>query len=75
MESSLLFASEGAHILLVDLNEAAAEKIASLIRERFPNIQAKASKADVSKEDDVKKCVDEAVSTFGRLDIMVCSHL
>ncbi|KAH8106280.1 short-chain dehydrogenase [Cristinia sonorae] len=70
LESSLLFASEGAHVLLVDLNLPAAEKAEQLIRERFPNVQAKSTKADVGKEEDVKNAVDLAVSTFGRLDVM-----
>jgi len=70
LESSLLFAQEGANVLLVDVNLPAAEKIASLINERFPNVKALALKADVSKEQDIKSAVDRAVSEFGRLDVM-----
>lgn len=71
MESSLLFAQEGASVLLVDINITAAEKAAALVKERFPGIQALACKADVGKEADVKAAVDLAVKEFGRLDIMV----
>ncbi|KAF9222048.1 NAD(P)-binding protein [Gyrodon lividus] len=70
LESSLLFAQEGANILLVDINLPAAEKGAILIKERFPNVKAVAVKADVGKEADIKYAVDLAVKEFGRLDIM-----
>ncbi|EJF62885.1 short-chain dehydrogenase [Dichomitus squalens] len=70
LESSLLFAQEGANVLLVDINLAAAEKTLALIKERFPNVKAAAIKADVGKEEDVKGAVDKAVELFGRLDIM-----
>ncbi|KAJ7591360.1 hypothetical protein C8J56DRAFT_935315 [Mycena floridula] len=70
LESSILFAQEGAHVLLVDINLEAAEKGAAIITKRFPNINAIAQKADVGKEDDIKAAVDKAVKEFGRLDIM-----
>lgn len=71
LESSLLFAAEGANVLLVDINLAGAEKGAALIEERFPNVKAVAQKADVGKEADIKAAVDTAVKEFGRLDVMV----
>jgi len=71
MESSILFAQEGASVLLVDINLPAAEKGVAIIAERYPNVRAIATKADVGKESDVKSAVEKAVKTFGRLDIMV----
>lgn len=70
METSLLFASEGANVLLVDVNLKAAEEAHTLISQGFPNIKSAAVKADVSKEDQVKAAVDKAVELFGRLDVM-----
>ncbi|KAF8224806.1 NAD(P)-binding protein [Tricholoma matsutake] len=70
LESSFLFAQEGANVLLADINIDAAEKGATLITERFPSIQAIAIKTDVGKEADVKAAVEKAVKQFGRLDIM-----
>ncbi|KAI0370177.1 short-chain dehydrogenase [Pilatotrama ljubarskyi] len=70
LESALLFAQEGADVLLVDINLAAAEKALALVQQRFPNVKAAAIKADVGKEADVKAAVDKAVELFGRLDIM-----
>ncbi|KAI9001293.1 short-chain dehydrogenase [Trametes punicea] len=70
LESALLFAQEGADVLLVDINLPAAEKALSLVQTRYPNVKAAALKADVGKEADVKAAVDKAVELFGRLDIM-----
>ncbi|KAI9067663.1 short-chain dehydrogenase [Trametes sanguinea] len=70
LESALLFAQEGANVLLVDINLAAAEKALALIQQRYPNVKAAAIKADVGKEADIKAAVDKAVELFGRLDIM-----
>ncbi|KAI0676959.1 short-chain dehydrogenase [Trametes maxima] len=70
LESALLFAQEGANVLLVDINLAAAEKALALVQQRSPNVKAAALKADVGKEADVKAAVDKAVELFGRLDIM-----
>ncbi|CAL1701624.1 unnamed protein product [Somion occarium] len=70
LESSILFAQEGANVLLVDVNLPAAEKVQKLIADRFPNVKSAAFKADVGKEEDVKAAVDKAVELFGRLDVM-----
>jgi len=72
METSLLFASEGANVLLVDINVKAAETVATLITTRYPNVKAIATKTDVGVEQEIKDAVDFAVEEFGRLDIMVC---
>jgi NAD(P)-dependent dehydrogenase (short-subunit alcohol dehydrogenase family) len=70
LESSLLFASEGSNVVLVDINLEGAQKGVKLISERYPNVKAIAIKTDVSKEDEVKNAVETAVGEFGRLDIM-----
>ncbi|KAF8558798.1 NAD(P)-binding protein [Imleria badia] len=70
LETSLLFAKEGANVLLADINLPAAEKAASSINQRFPNVKALAVKVDVANEQDIKSAVDAAVKEFGRLDIM-----
>ena len=71
LQSSILFAQEGANVLLLDINLPAAQKGAAIILERYPNVKAIAIKADVGKESDIKAAADQAVKTFGRLDIMV----
>jgi NAD(P)-dependent dehydrogenase (short-subunit alcohol dehydrogenase family) len=68
-----VFAQEGGHVVLVDINLEAAQKAAKLVAERFPHAKAVATRADVSKEADIKAAVDLAVKEFGRLDVMVRS--
>ncbi|KAF9263683.1 NAD(P)-binding protein [Marasmius fiardii PR-910] len=70
LESSLLFAQEGANVLLSDINLQAVQKATGLIKDRYPNIKAIAVKCDVGKEEDIKGVVDLAVKEFGRLDVM-----
>ncbi|KAA1466087.1 short-chain dehydrogenase [Dentipellis sp. KUC8613] len=70
LESSILFAQEGANVLLVDINLQAVEKAAAAIAQKSPNVKVIAAKADVGKEEDIKAVVDRAVKEFGRLDVM-----
>jgi 3-oxoacyl-[acyl-carrier protein] reductase len=60
------FAREGARVVLADLNEAAARKVAAAIGEA-----AIAVRCDVSKRPDVDAAVKAALDAFGRLDIVV----
>lgn len=71
-EAALLFASEGANLVLADINLEACQMTADLVNERNKenNVRAIAMKCDVSKEDQVKAIVDKAVEEFGRLDVM-----
>ena len=71
LESSILFAQEGANILLVDVNIEAVQRAEVIVRQRNPDVKALAVRADVGQEADVKAAVDSAIKEFGRLDIMV----
>ncbi|KAH9977995.1 hypothetical protein BGW80DRAFT_1443198 [Lactifluus volemus] len=70
LESSILFAQEGANVILVDVNLETAQRAAEIVNQRYPNVKALAVRADVGKEADVKAAVDTAVEEFGRLDVM-----
>src|SRR5882672_1193292 len=63
-QSALLFASEGASVIAVDVNEQAAKETASLIK------GAIAVKADVSKARDCEQMVAAAEKAFGRLNVL-----
>ena len=71
LESCLLFAAEGANVVLADINLAAAERAVGIITSQSPDVKAMAIKVDVGKESEVKALVDKAVESFGRLDVMV----
>lgn len=66
---SVLFAREGASVAVADRDEAAAAATVSLIERE--NGQAFPITADVTKEADVTRMVDEAIKGLGELDGLV----
>lgn len=60
-----LLIEQGAAVLLADLDEAGAARVAGALGSR-----ARAMKADVTREADVKALIDAALEHFGRLDIL-----
>ncbi|KIY73770.1 NAD(P)-binding protein [Cylindrobasidium torrendii FP15055 ss-10] len=70
LESSILFALEGASVVMTDINAAALEKAEGLVKQKAPNAKVVSLKTDVSKEDEIKAAVDKAVAEWGRLDVM-----
>jgi len=70
-ESSVLFATEGAHVVCADINGQAAEKTVSFIKEAVPDApRAISVVCDVGKEKDIEAMVQKAVDEFGRLDVV-----
>lgn len=71
LESAILFASEGAHVVCADIRAEAVEKTVSLISEIVTDApKAIAVTCDVGKESDIKSMIDKAVAEFGRLDVI-----
>ncbi len=66
--TAVLFAREGARVLCVDLNEAAARETVELIRAEGG--EAEACQADVSKGADVERVVSSCLERFGRIDVL-----
>jgi hypothetical protein len=71
LESALVFAGEGAHVVCADINKAAADRAVELIAQMEGAHKAIAVVADVGKEADIKAMVAKAVEEFGRLDVML----
>jgi NAD(P)-dependent dehydrogenase (short-subunit alcohol dehydrogenase family) len=67
-ETSLLFAAEGASVLAVDVNEAAAEETVEKVK--AAGGEATSHVADVSSPEDSEAMVAAAEGTFGRLDVL-----
>jgi NAD(P)-dependent dehydrogenase (short-subunit alcohol dehydrogenase family) len=66
---SILFAQNGATVLLADLNVDGAEHVRQQIEKEGG--KGRVMKTDVSKPDDARALVDATVKEFGRLDIAV----
>jgi NAD(P)-dependent dehydrogenase (short-subunit alcohol dehydrogenase family) len=67
--TALLFAEEGAHVVVADINEAEGQRSAAQAAKT--NGDAVFVRADISREDDAKKIVETAVEEFHRVDILV----
>ncbi|MED1437021.1 bifunctional aldolase/short-chain dehydrogenase [Aeribacillus composti] len=64
-------ASEGAHVVIADLNIEGAEEKAKEINEKYGEKRAIAVKMDVTKEEEVQAAFKEAALAFGGVDIIV----
>lgn len=67
-EAALLFASEGAAVICVDVNDAEGQQTVKLIHEARGN--AAYIHADVSKASDCEQMVTFAESEFGKLNVL-----
>jgi NAD(P)-dependent dehydrogenase (short-subunit alcohol dehydrogenase family) len=67
--TALLFAEEGAKVVVADIDTAAGQKTATEIRKEKG--KALFVHADISKEESAKKITAETVKAFGRVDILV----
>jgi len=63
---ALKFADMGAKIAAIDLNESGAKETLALIEKK--KTSGIVIKADVSRDDDVKKMIDTVIGEFGKLD-------
>ncbi len=66
--TAVLFAREGAKVICVDVNEAAAQETAQIIVDE--GHEAVAVQADVTRSDQVEALVSGSVERWGRIDIL-----
>ncbi|KAJ0163533.1 3-oxoacyl-[acyl-carrier-protein] reductase FabG [Colletotrichum tanaceti] len=69
LETSILFAKEGASVVMADISGPALEKAKAKVLSLIPSARVETKITDVSKEDQVKALVD-SVDAWGGLDIM-----
>jgi NAD(P)-dependent dehydrogenase (short-subunit alcohol dehydrogenase family) len=67
--TAVLFAEEGAKVVIGDLDQA--NGVATQAQIEAAGGQAIFVRADISKEEDARKLTDEALRTFGRVDVLV----
>lgn len=70
-ETCRLLASQGAHVVLADLNLEGAEKVAAEINQIYGEERAIAVKMDVTSEDAVQAAYKRTALAFGGVDIIV----
>ncbi|MEX2416269.1 MAG: SDR family oxidoreductase [Paenibacillaceae bacterium] len=68
-EIAILFAKEGAKVVVSDINENSASETVNAIKGNGGT--ATVTVANVAKEDDVQRMIDTAVETYGTVDILV----
>lgn len=66
-----VFCEEGARVAIVDLERAAVDAVAEDIRASLPGAEILAIAADVSKESEAIRAVEEATGAFSGLDVLV----
>ena len=71
LATALRLGSEGARVVVADIDPAVAARVPDLMAAGAPD--AAAFTCDVSRPDDVEQAVAETVSRFGRLDVVVNS--
>ncbi len=67
--TSILFAREGAKVMLVDKNFESAQETKSIIEKEGG--ESFAFEADIVREDDCRRMVEKCVEVYGRIDILV----
>jgi len=70
-EIAVRFASEGAHVVVADINGKGADEVAASIVAREGKGRASGCAMDVTKEDEVARAFASAVARFGGIDIVV----
>ncbi|USK36658.1 SDR family oxidoreductase (plasmid) [Bacillus sp. F19] len=66
--SAQLFASEGAKVIIADIDQEKIDRLVENIQSK--GYQAHGVKCDVSNEFDVKQLMTSAVNSFGKIDIL-----
>ncbi|WP_160719578.1 SDR family NAD(P)-dependent oxidoreductase [Bacillus sp. USDA818B3_A] len=67
-ETALLFAKEGAHVVVNDFNEESGQETVSQIKENHGD--AIFIQADVTNPENVKVMVDKVIDYYGRIDVL-----
>ena len=68
---ALGLAEEGACVVIADIDGEKASKTEQEVRERFPEASCVAREVDVTREESIKRLVEETVGRFGAVHILV----
>ena len=67
-EAAVLFAEEGARVVVADIDDTAARETVALVEQAGG--EALATAGDVALETDVRRMIEEGARRFGRLDVL-----
>lgn len=67
------FAADGADVAICARSAAPLDDAAETLRRRYPDVRIMARAADVGKEADVDALVDDVVTVFGGLDVLIAN--
>ncbi|MBD3230993.1 MAG: SDR family NAD(P)-dependent oxidoreductase [Candidatus Lokiarchaeota archaeon] len=67
--TAVLFAKEGAKLILSDINEMELNETYELIKKDGKN--ADILKVDVTKPDEVKEMIDSTMEKYGKIDVLI----
>jgi NADP-dependent 3-hydroxy acid dehydrogenase YdfG len=56
-------------IYVTDLSTDNLEELADTIQKKYPSVKCFARKVDAASDEDVRAIINEAMTTFGRLDV------
>lgn len=70
-ETARLLVSEGAHVVLADLNVEGAQKVADEINSQYGEYRAIPVQMDVTSEEQIHRAYAETALTYGGVDIIV----
>ncbi|MFY0762343.1 bifunctional aldolase/short-chain dehydrogenase [Metabacillus dongyingensis] len=70
-ETCRQFVSQGAHVVIADLNLEGAEKVAAQINEQYGESRAIAVKMDVTNEEAVQAAFEQTALSYGGVDVIV----
>jgi NAD(P)-dependent dehydrogenase (short-subunit alcohol dehydrogenase family) len=64
-------AEEGANVVLSSRRQEALDEVAAELRTAYPDVGVLPKAAHVGDEDQARACIDEAITEFGGLDVLV----
>ncbi|CAB3256807.1 unnamed protein product [Arctia plantaginis] len=67
--AALLFAEKGANVIILDINEESANKTGEKCKQFGHKVLV--IKTDLSKDDEAKNAIEQTISVFGKLDVLV----
>ncbi len=70
-EISCGFLSQGAKVVLADLNESAIPGVQADLESRYPADRFLVLPLDITREESIGHCISNIISAFGRIDVLI----